>query len=260
MPLIDLTGMTFGNLVVLERVENAKSGPLRWKCRCLKCNAEFIAYGNKLRGGKTKACPKCARVKHGWARDRIYPVWQAMIGRCERNGKEHYDCYGGRGISVCPEWHDVSVFAKWAYESGFDPKAPRGECTLDRIDVNKGYSPDNCRWVSMKEQAKNTRANRWIEVDGQVMTLGELSTKCGIDAATIANRLNHGWSIERAICDPVQRRAKGKEIICINDGERYETLGDAARAYGLSYDKLRRVVDTSQELEGYTFRSADFRG
>lgn len=83
-----------------------------------------------------------------------------MKQRCELETSLHYKSYGGRGIKLCDEWHDYETFKNWAYSSGYDENAPRGQCTIDRIDVNGNYEPSNCRWVSMEVQAKNKRNSK----------------------------------------------------------------------------------------------------
>lgn len=92
---------------------------------------------------------------HGLSRTRIYHVWNQMIRRCENPNAKEWKYYGGKGVSVCREWHNVEVFAKWAYENGYDDRAPRGECTIDRIDGNGNYEPSNCRWVDQYDQIHN---------------------------------------------------------------------------------------------------------
>ena len=88
---------------------------------------------------------------------RLYRLWQNMKSRCYSKNNAAYKNYGGRGIKVCNEWLDPKKFINWALENGYDENAPKGQCTLDRINNYKGYSPENCRWISMKEQIKNKR-------------------------------------------------------------------------------------------------------
>lgn len=169
---IDLTGKTFGRLTVLREAPKNRSATGRsqrmWLCRC-SCGNEKVVFGEKLRQGRTLSCGclhediiKTARdqTTHGESRSRLHTVWAGMLKRC-RNPRHHqYANYGGRGISVCPEWYSYEAFQDWAMSSGYDPEAPRGVCTLDRIDVNGNYEPSNCRWVDMKVQASNRRAPR----------------------------------------------------------------------------------------------------
>lgn len=165
--LIDLTGQRFGKLLVVERAENTLQGQARWRCKC-DCGNESIVRGADLRLGNTITCGCGAHermtkmnYKHGATfrnkTSRLYNVWSGMKQRCNYEKHASYKYYGGRGIRVCKEWDDFEAFKEWAESHGYDNSPKRGECTLDRINVNGNYEPDNCRWVSMKEQAANKR-------------------------------------------------------------------------------------------------------
>ena len=158
---IDLTGQRFGRLTVIERkVSNA--GFVTWLCQC-DCGNQTIVRGNSLRSGHTTNCGCVRREKitqrsliHGKSHTRLFYVWEGMKKRCYNPKYVRYDRYGGRGITVDDRWlHDFGAFYNWAMANGYDENAPVGQCTLDRIDNDKGYSPENCRWVDMKEQNKN---------------------------------------------------------------------------------------------------------
>ena len=192
---------------------------------------------------------------HGLSRDRIYPVWQAMLRRCENPESEHYRDYGGRGITVCEDWHDVRKFALWAYNNGFDPTAKVGECTIERRDVNGNYCPENCFWANMKTQSRNKRNNRLLQTTDRRKTITELSEGAGMLESTVSGRLSRGWSVEAALNTPVDKRRGGrsKPVFCVTDGMMHKSIIDAAVAYGLSYDKIRRAVDTGKEVSGYKF-------
>lgn len=171
--LIDLTGQRFGRLTVLHRDANRiwQNGAIsvRWVCRC-DCGATVTVLANSLRKGATKSCG-CAHEelcsqhhpnrKHGGSfqksgsGERLYRVWLGMRERCSNPKHNRYKDYGGRGIYVCEDWEDYAVFREWAMLSGYDPNAARGQCTIDRIDVEGPYAPWNCRWVDMKVQAQN---------------------------------------------------------------------------------------------------------
>lgn len=162
----DISGQRFGRLVAVERCGSRNYSSL-WRCVC-ECGSETTVDIGKLTTGHTKSCGCLVReraaethTKHGHKRkneiDRLYHVWRGMKQRCYREANHNYQHYGGRGIVVCDEWHDYETFKKWAYANGYDPNAKSGGCTLDRIDVNGNYCPENCRWVDMKVQATNKR-------------------------------------------------------------------------------------------------------
>lgn len=144
--------------------------------------------------------------KHGLRKHRLFSVWNGMKQRCFNSNWYAYKDYGGRGISVTDEWKDDFLcFYHWAMNNGY-----RQGLTLDRIDNSKGYSPDNCRWVTIKEQSNNRRSNRNITYKGQTKTLAQWSEELGMNFFTLRDRLNNGWSIEKAFTQPV-RRKKNKE-------------------------------------------------
>ena len=139
--------------------------------------------------------------KHGLAHSRIDVVYKSMKDRCENPKNKSYKNYGARGITICDEWvSDKKAFFEWAYAHGYDDKAPRGKTTLDRIDVNGNYSPQNCRFISVKEQNNNRNSNIYITYKGERHTLSEWGNIKGISPGTIWNRLNIlGWNIEKAL-------------------------------------------------------------
>ena len=142
---------------------------------------------------------------------RLYGVWDGMKRRCYDENHDHFKAYGGRGIKMCDEWKDnFNTFAEWAFENSYDETAPYGECTLDRIDVNGNYEPSNCRFVSFKEQNRNRRNNKYVEVNGRKVLLMDLCKEVGLDYSTLRNRLDRGWSIEKAINTPLQKQVSGK--------------------------------------------------
>lgn len=160
--LKDLTGQRFGRLVVTERAGIDKSKHAVWQCCCDCGEVRFVSSGNLLRGMTSSCgCIKSEKLTerntvHGKRNNRLYTVWIDMKKRCYNPTTHNYHRYGGRGITICDEWlHDFQAFYDWAIANGYDENAPYMKCTIDRIDNDKGYSPDNCRWVDAKTQNNN---------------------------------------------------------------------------------------------------------
>ena len=207
---IDLTGQRFGRLVVEGFAYADKCRRSMWKCRC-DCGKEKIVAMQPLRDGRIKSCgcekaERCKKLKfkHGHKGTRLYNIWKGMNDRTNRKSSRNYINYGGRGISVCKEWQSFEVFYKWAMEHGY-----QDELSIDRIDVNGNYCPENCRWANAKIQANNSRRNAKIEYKGQTLTLQQWAEKLRINKTTLWNRLNAlGWSVEEALETPVGQRRK----------------------------------------------------
>ena len=160
----DLTGMKFGKLTALRIYNTGKPRRVYWECQCSCGNIAVVRAGD-LVSGATQSCG-CYReymVKNRPWQDkrtftRIYHVYKGMRARCYNEKSTNYKHYGARGIRICDEWlEDFHAFEKWALDNGYDPDAKFGECTIDRIDVDGNYCPENCRWVPLSAQAKNKR-------------------------------------------------------------------------------------------------------
>lgn len=207
----DLTGMKFGKLTVLERAEDyvQPSGRhrIQYKCLC-DCGNEKVILGDNLSCGYTQSCGCLQKERaseacktHGETDTRLYGVWCAMKRRCYQTYDPKYPFYGGRGIVMCDEWrNDYIAFRDWAYAHGYDPNAPRGECTLDRIDVNGNYYPDNCRWVDMQTQMNNVRSNHTICYQNEIHTIAEWSRKLNVAYQKLYSALSkHDFDMEKAL-------------------------------------------------------------
>lgn len=133
--------------------------------------------------------------KHGLSHTRIDNIYKSMVSRCYNKNNSRYKNYGGRGINVCYEWlYDKNIFFKWALENGY-----KDNLTIDRIDVDRDYCPNNCKWSTYKEQANNKSNNRLLLFNGVNHTISEWSSITGIKSQTIWARLKSGWSVERAL-------------------------------------------------------------
>lgn len=208
---IDLTNMRFGKLVVLEYA-GVKSTQTLWKCKC-DCGNITYKYGNNLRRGASVSCGcdtkqkfvdhahrTIAKEKHGDSFFRLYFVWNDIKSRCYNPNDISYANYGGKGISVCDEWrNDYTAFKDWAMANGYNPFAKRGECTLDRIDNQKGYCPENCRWVDMRTQSNNRRNSYTITHDGKTLSASQWSEITGIPEGVIYYRYKAGWPVGKLL-------------------------------------------------------------
>lgn len=199
---IDLTGQTFGRLTVLKRNGKDKDGSALWLCECV-CGRFVTVRSNSLRFGKTQSCGCIARERrttHNMSKTRIYDTWHKMKSRCNNPNIRSYKDYGGRGILVCKEWNDnFASFYQWAITHGYDETL-----TIDRIDVNANYTPDNCRWVSKSAQATNRRSNRYIEYNGEKKTVTEWANDLNIPRHLLFGRLRRGWSPQDVLTKPLQ--------------------------------------------------------
>lgn len=214
---------------------------------CKTCGKEFIPkYPEQI---------YCSHTCHGETRrngcsnpnlKRLYSVWQNMKKRCYDKRNSGFKNYGGRGITVCQEWkNNFDVFAKWALSTGYDKDAKRGECTLDRIDVDKGYYPENCRWVNIDIQANNKRTNVNITMNGETKTFTQWCKFYGKDEETIRDRVKHqGMTFEEAITTPV----KPKYIYITYCGET-RSISAWERFFGFSDGFINSRINKGWSIE-----------
>lgn len=187
--IIDLTGKRFGKLIVIKKVMSDKSGHSKWLCLC-DCGKIKEILGDNIRRGLCKSCG-CGHIKkHGKYKTRIYHIWTHMKQRCYNPKEKKYSNYGGRGIRVCEEWKkNFKSFYDWSINNGYSDKL-----TIDRIDSNGDYCPENCQWISLSDNSKKTRS---VKID--IKTAIEIRSKKGIMQKELAKMYNVSngciWSI-----------------------------------------------------------------
>lgn len=205
----DMTSQRFGRLTVVEHLGRTKEKSRNhyWACMC-DCGKRVDVKGSNLRRGSTKSCGCFRKEKakaagdrtktHGMCRTSTYNVWSSMIQRCRNQNAKDYPRYGAIGKDVCDRWLSFDNFLE---DMGIRPE----RMSLDRIDNDKGYSKENCRWVSSKAQQRNKTNNRIISHNGKTMTLAEWAEETGINSRTLWSRLKNGWDESDAITTPVKQ-------------------------------------------------------
>ena len=196
----DLSGKKYGKLTVI-REAGRKSKKILWECKCDCKNIVFIT-GDNLKSGHTASCgcyqkerTKETLSKHGKTNTRLFTIWQGMKNRCYNKKSNRFTRYGGKGIKVCDEWlNDFQNFYEWAINNGYSETL-----TIDRVNNNGDYCPENCRWCDYTEQSNNRSTNRFIEYKGERKTIANWSKVTGIPRSTIWNRLKANKTIEEVL-------------------------------------------------------------
>lgn len=201
----DLSGRRFGYWTVISFTRRNKTGMHYWLCRC-DCGTERDVLSAQLRTGGSKSCgclqkfrlaPKSK--KHGMWKHPVYKVWMQMKSRCRDPKDPGYRLYGGRGIDVCERWNEFSAFwedmgATWQ----------RG-LSIERVNNDLGYRPDNCRWATRYEQSRNMRRNHYIQTQWGRMTVMDAALKAGVPHRAVWWRIRAGWPEERLLEPPMGR-------------------------------------------------------
>lgn len=251
--LRDLTGMKFGKLTVIEISQEKDRKSVRWLCKC-ECGNMTVVQSSHLVSGHTKSCgcitnaPRTTvngvstivHTKRGVPHnDPLYNTYRGMLQRCYNSNLDKYNDYGARGIKVCDEWQQFDDFKKWSIKNGWEKGL-----SIDRIDVNGDYCPNNCRWADPITQANNKRNNRLIEYNGELKTMKQWADYAGISYFTLRQRLDSGWTIEEAIKRDVKKKnniAKEDRIIEYN-GES-KLLTEWSRELGIGFSTLRSRLE-----------------
>lgn len=200
---VDLSGKRFGLLSVISKHGRNACNQITWLCKC-DCGNLHIVSGSNLKSGSIQSCGCIRRERakvhmksiqrrekiHGMEPKKLYSTWCNMKSRCNNPKNQDFHNYGARGIKVCPEWESNFIsFRDWSFANGYDDAL-----TIDRIDGNKGYSPENCRWVNLVVQANNTRRNRLLTHNGETKTMAEWARILGVTQAAIKWKVRNGES------------------------------------------------------------------
>lgn len=194
--------------VVAVKDAGSRNGRHYWLFHC-DCGNEFVSYGGDFSYGRIQSCGHCNRGTHNKTKTRLYSIWNHMKQRCGNPKDSNYKYYGERGIEVCEEWKsDYSLFEKWALSNGYTD-----ELTIDRIDNDGNYCPENCRWTTMEVQVnnkRNRRPNLYITYKGETLSIKDAAEKYGISYSALKNRIYAGWNIEDAIEKPAKNKKQNR--------------------------------------------------
>ena len=195
-------GYKVGLLTVRVLAVDGNANQRRWLCDC-ECGGTKITSEDNLKRGHCKSCG-CLYAKiggkskygteRGESKTRLYKIWSRMLWRCESAEATGYSEYGGRGITVCEDWHNFKTFRDWSLANGYQQNL-----TIDRIDNSKGYSPDNCRWATPKQQANNRRSNRKIAYNGEERNIAEWADYFGIESGKFNAAIQRGRTIDEIL-------------------------------------------------------------
>lgn len=244
----DIIGVKYNRLTIKE-ILGKKNGHVIVRCEC-ECGNEKITRYSRLENGSTKSCG-CLRIEttkemrdnnitHGNSKSRLYRCWQGMKQRC--NGTSNIkskERYLERNIGICEEWkNSFETFKEWAVNNGYSDYL-----TLDRIDVNDGYYPYNCRWADAKTQANNKESTPKVMINGEYLLLEEISEKYGIKLSTVRSRYRRGFTPD----DIIRKTKEAKEYEY--NGESH-TLREWSNIVGISISTLQgRILERGWNIE-----------
>lgn len=212
---VDMAGQRYGRVLVLEfSHRDKKLRQTKWKCLC-DCGKVVILNGKTLRSGKSKSCG-CYRsdlkrelayklgkrnITHGCTKTSEYLVWINMHNRCYKEKDCSYKYYGAKGVIVCDRWKEFTNFLE---DMG---NKPDSNYTLDRINPYGNYTPDNCRWVTKKDQQRNRREHKLLTHNGKTQCISIWAEEVGLTTNCLWRRIDNGWSVEKALSKPTRKRS-----------------------------------------------------
>jgi len=243
MKVIDINNHVFNGVKVVSR-HGLANGKATWECLC-PCGEIFIALGTTLRNGKTKGCRSCnksrvisAITKHGYSGTREYHSYNSMKERCYNPKNKRFSRYGGRGIKVCDKW--LNSFSAFIADMG---DMPGNNYTLERLNFDLDYCPENCVWATKEQQANNRSNNHFITIDGKTMTLTAWSRKTNIHRSVLLRRIRRGLKnldlikkhhVQKIVAFGIVDTASGWSR---KTGIKASTISARIRTYGFSHEK-----------------------
>lgn len=203
----NLVGKRFGKLLVIKELDERRNNGVLWECVC-ECGGKAKRTTGELNAGRRLTCGCMPTGSMGaWRngkREKLYVIWCDIIQRCFDKNLKNYHRYGGRGITICDEWrHDYPAFRSWALSNGY-----KEGLSIDRINNNGNYEPNNCRWTTMVVQSRNKENTVFLFHNGERKPLMEWSESLGIKQSTIRERIRRGWEIEKALDTPVRHTSR----------------------------------------------------
>jgi len=252
----NLVGNKYGNLTVISmlgRVSNT-SAHYYSRVRC-DCGNEFDTRDTRLIHGSVTKCHECwkkSQGRHHMTGTPIHNLWLNMRQRCSNPNSQDYKDYGGRGIRVCDEWNNsFESFYEWATTNGYEKGL-----SIDRIDVNGNYEPENCRFANAIEQGTNKRNNVYLDYEGETVAMSEASRRCGISEGTLGFRLRKGWNeydaTHKELCKGYETTIRD---MAHNITYTFHSLGEASLFIGMNKgylsNKLAKANSNSIQIGGY---------
>jgi len=249
-------GDKFGRWTVIDNGIVGENRHMQYLCRC-SCNkaTERRVDVHRLLNGTSTSCGCYASEKtserrrtHGDSSTRLYKVWLSMKARCNNPNNDSYNRYGGNGITVCEEWNnDFLSFKDWAYKNGFDNNLKGVDCSIDRKDNKKGYSPDNCRWITNTEQCNNRSTNIVIEYNGESKTATEWARTFGLKNHTVIKRYKQGRPLDEVFAKNL------KDIVLEYDNEKH-TLTEWSKIRGIKKTTLWSRYDKGLPIDDIMYQ------
>ena len=248
-------GSKIGRLTMIEKIINPDTGKIQWKCKC-DCGNTTIVDEKNLKYGHTKSCgclKKESSIIHGESKTNLYDIWNNIKSRCNNPNTKFYKDYGARGIFMCKEWaDDYTVFRDWALANGYIPDAiyenNRDKLTVERIDYNGPYCPENCKLIPLSKQNENKRNNVRYEFNGKKLLAKEWAEETGIPLTTINSRLARGWSIDKILTTNKLRETGMNNTQYEINGE-FHNIYEWSKIYNIDPNVVRSRISGGWNIE-----------